>query len=396
MKTIHIKYNSFFLLKAAKKKATETSETAEEFLLSFFTESEKNIIQKNNISTEKLIICKGKTLFEFDGSVEEKVLDLARNILAGSYIFTYEVSDKDGLILIAEPQNISIEIDDIPRKIFAGLPFKKVQKANKKALSNPPTLEISNETLRQTHLLNLSLIGDFIKPAVAERMFFAQYNNDIFFKDILYFTQIINDEQVQKIYTEVSEKNFLSLNEKPIQLAILILYTIATTNIDFYKIYSANNIFQQNNQVKSEKIKQMAASDFLKIAAKNDVAELVKATEKMCRAMASIKLPLVDLSSGFVLRENYTYYAAISNIGAGFIKMIEHCPDTENALINALGELYNNSIKIARCFVKYRLLVSVCDRVITGDFSDDDCFEEAYDFSKKCSKLIYGGDFLEA
>ncbi len=112
-----------------------------------------------------------------------------------------------------------------------------------------------------------------------------------------------------------------------------------------------------------------------------------------------IPLPPLKIDDCAVLRENYTVYAALSNIGAAFIKMTSGCEKTGKLLKKSLGRLYSDALQIARCFIKYRLAVDLCDSTVSGQFSVDDGNEELFTFAARCLRLnliqARGRDFLE-
>ena len=215
--------------------------------------------------------------------------------------------------------------------------------------------------------IRLRLLVDLMKSAQSDRRFIARFNEELFFKNVVVGTRKLAASDVFLFYSGEGANQYINIKSKPVQIAAIALYSIASKGLELSDIYSIEKIFPTQEGAwhirGKDNLKIEASNEFMSILRSADFDATISMLAQMGLALLRIELPKIDLSEVKALADNYTLYAGIANIGAAYISITKDESITLRMLSKRLGADFDRVMKTAELFLRYDKVASLCNSV---------------------------------
>lgn len=287
-------------------------------------------------------------------------------LLSGEELYLCRLQKDGEFFSLGNPERIicryipdnSLEQQKIAKKL------EKLSKKNKpKFLLNAVQRGIEAET----KAAKLSIISGYMKEAANDRRFVARFNEEKFYSGINVDGSVMNVHEVEFVFKNKMFNRYINIAEKPVRMALSGLYCLAFHGLTLEEIYTVGKIFTLDIDRREEKLKKQSGTEFLTLLYRQDLDNIAQAFAKMLEALMSLKLPVVDLSDINILRQNYTVYAAVANMGAAVIKSTKNMNEIEIALSGIMGKRFETAMVTAHRLMMFNKVVTACDSMANAD-----------------------------
>lgn len=317
---------------------------------------------------------------------------LIAEIARGSLIFFCNISKDDSSASLIDPEQLHFTLTNVNDKRGRKLK-KRIEKNNYKLLSEKKLQVFTLLARKKLISIRLRLLVDVMKGAQSDRRFIARFNEELFFKNVTVGATRLAASDVVLFFDGAGANQYLNLKQKPVQIAIIALYAIATRKLTLKDIYSVAAIFPTEEGAwrirGKDDLKIEAANEFISTVKSADFNAIISMFAVMGRAILELELPKTDLGDSKALADNYTLYAGISNIGAAYLTAVKNQSITLRMLEKALGTDFKRAMSAARLLTSYEKIVTLCNGIAllqkdkNVDITQLDGYEEAVTLQNK-------------
>lgn len=376
---VKIEYSDFLLScshplgKGSEESANGLFDYTAKLCSEIFSEQTLEVFKEYKIDVFEVIFSGKNTISELTkkayGSKHHALLPMLERCVflseavKGNLLFYCAIEKKNGIASLGEPEQIRFILEgEAPLKFR-----KKLEKNNGRIIPEKKMTLFRILAAKKLVNIRLKLLVDAMKSAQSDRRFIARFNEEIFFKNILMGTRRLAASDVFLFFSGEGANQYINIKSKPVQIAAIALYSIATKNLELSDIYSVEKIFPTQEGAwhirGKDNLKIEAANEFVSILRSADFDAIISMLSQMGLALLKIKLPQIDLSRVKALADNYTLYAGISNISAAFIAITKNESITLHMLSKRLGADFDRVMRAAEELSGYDKVVSLCNCV---------------------------------
>jgi hypothetical protein len=310
------------------------------------------LTEKFNINKHELILVEAKPLSAFkvkknaaDSEESARRLLLLKLILKGKRVYFSRLFMNDGCFEFSPPEQIAFETS-CPKL------SKRLQKKQKDSGIGKAHLTKITGYLEE---INREAVRGLLASAKRDFEFVTHFNSEMFHHNINTRGLSFTKENVIGIYEQDRYTKIIDLSEARERLGFISLYAMTFHGLGLADIYSVDGIFTLQPNRETDEKKRLAGQEIFELVFGENREEIKKRAAKMTAALRALPLPGISLNITGGIKNNYTLYCALGDIGRAFSRLI--LSDEKD---------FESAVKTARRLSFYKLLEKYYDELASG------------------------------
>lgn len=307
----------------------------------------------------------------------------------GKRIDFCRMDEADGVIVLSEPQLVTVIPQNAPRNVEKRLARKNKRHEKMFAFRRRRLYEKINRTLDTARFC---IINAYMKAALSDRMFIARFNENEFYNHLSLKGGKVSSIEADVLMTGKTANKFVNVSEKAVRTANIVLYAIACKGFRLEDFYSVDAVFTFQEGRERDSKKSEAANEFFGLiyGAKKD--KILDAYVAMAETLGTMPLLPVNMRDMKLLRESYVLYSALSNLALGFERALTASSDFRRLVRKRLIKRYWTLNERIIFLTGYRKITDACEKIAAADDYNSEelllSFEEACNFEYEVSERI--------